>query len=83
MGFNEDGVGDQCQQRTGVRESEEAVRDGAALGAQKPDLQQRAGCAEEEKWQADGEGEGGEDGGDRVVGAVADLAGKMLCASNE
>jgi hypothetical protein len=47
MGFDEGGVGEEREERTGVREGEEAVGDGSFVGGCQPDLQEWAGGGEE------------------------------------
>ncbi len=53
VGFDEGGVGEEREERTGVREGEEAVGDGAFVGVCQPDLQEWAGGGEEEEGKAD------------------------------
>ena len=72
MGLDEGRVGEESEQGASVRESEEPVPDGCGLTGgvgfvlREPELEERTGGSEEEKGQADGSGEGPEDGEDGV-----------------
>lgn len=73
MGFDQRWVGDEGEQGTDVRESEEAVGYLASLFAEEPDLQERTGGTEQEEGEADGQRQREKDGGDRVEGALAEV----------
>src|ERR1700691_3530876 len=71
--FNQHGIKDQRQQRSGVGEREQLPRHAGLLLPRQPQLQQRAGRRKQEEGQSDGLGERPENRGQRVAGGVAQI----------
>ena len=70
MRFDDGWIERESEQGSKVGEREKAVGDGAGLKARQPNLEQRAGCAQHEKREADGKAERGEDGRDGMLGSM-------------
>lgn len=76
IGFDEGGVGRECEQRGQVGKAVEAVRYLPVVEPRSPDLQKGAGGSQGQEWKADGERQAEENGGGGVGGESGGVGGR-------